>query len=507
MKNQQKSSDNLGDLPEVPNQETQTSRPLDSQESGQQASDQKVPAAEPKTTVFQPPAGEQLRAPLPKRSFLKVPKFLIPVVVLIVLLLVMIYVLLNLKSNGMKIFGKKGEIAWWGFWEGSTVQPLIEEYQTQNPKITINYTVQSTEDYRERLTNALARGTGPDIFRIHNTWVPMFVGELETLPSSVMSASEFSQTFYPVIASDLTTSGGIVGIPLGFDAITLYVNEDIFAAAGKTPPKTWDEVRRLAINLTSKDKEGAIIQSGIALGRTDNVDHWQEILGLMMIQNGVNPAKPSGRLAEDALVFYSLFSSVDKVWNRSLPPSTTAFAKEKVAMYFGPSRRATEINRINPNLRYKTILLPQLRKDDPSEPDISYATYWVESVWRRSASKDIAWDFLQFLSTKESLIKLYENTEKTHLIGEPYPRIDMSDLLLEHPIVGSVIALAPNARSWYLAGHTDDGPTGINSQMSALFKEALGIISTGRGGTAEKALGALAVGIAKALGQYGITVR
>lgn len=507
MENQEKPFDNLSNLEEVSNQETQAGQPSSSQESGQQAPGQETVATEPKTTIFQPAPGEEFRAPLPKKKLFKIPKFLVPIVVLLVLLLVMVYVLSNLKSNGIKIFGKKGEITWWGFWEKSTVQPLIDEYQSQNPKVTINYVAQSTKDYRERLTNALARGTGPDLFRIHNTWVPMFVGELEVLPSSIMSASEFSQTFYPIITSDLTTSGGIVGIPLGFDAITLYINEDILAAAGKTPPTTWDEVRQLAIDLTSKDEEGAIIQSGIALGRTDNVDHWQEIVGLMMIQNGVSLAKPSGKLAEDALKFYSVFSSDDEVWDGSLPPSTTAFAKEKVAMYFGPSWRATEINRLNPSLRYRTVPLPHLRKDDPSEPDISYATYWVEGVWRRSASKDITWDFLRFLSTKESLKKLYENTKKTRLVGEPYPRIDMSDLLLEHPIVGSVVAQAPNARSWYLAGHTDDGPTGINSQMSALFKEALEVISTGRGGTTEKTLETLAEGITKALGQYGIKVR
>jgi ABC-type glycerol-3-phosphate transport system substrate-binding protein len=181
-----------------------------------------------------------------------------------------------------------------------------------------------------------------------------------------------------------------------------------------------------------------------------------------------------------------------------------AFAYGKAAMYFGPSWRATEINKLNPNLRYKTVVLPQLRKEDPGEPDISYATYWIEGVSKRSASSDIAWDFLKFLSERESLIKLYDNQATLNLIGEPYPRIDMGDLLLEHPIIGSIIALAPNARSWYLADATFDGETGINSQLNILFEE---VVRKKASFSMVKALVNLSQEVSKVLLQYGIRVR
>src|SRR3972149_6732079 len=113
--------------------------------------------------------------------------------------------------------------------------------------------MQSHQDYRERLTNSLAKGEGPDIFRFHNSWVPMFRKELDYLPPSVMSPSEYSQTFYPVVTSGLTSGTGMVGIPLEYDGLVLYINQDIFDQNAKSPPTTWDDLRQTAISLTKKD--------------------------------------------------------------------------------------------------------------------------------------------------------------------------------------------------------------------------------------------------------------
>lgn len=435
-----------------------------------------------------------------KKRFSKV--YLI-IIGIILLLGALGFLLWKFWPSGFLGLGKKGEITWWGLWEDEViVASLIEEYQQQNPDVKITYIKQSPQDYRERLTNSLARGEGPDIFRFHNTWVPMFKNELDKVPASVMSSEEFSNIFYPTITSDLTSGSDLVGIPLGYDALTLYINEDIFAAAGKTPPQTWDDFRKLAIELTSKDDKGNIIQSGAAIGRTENVDHWPEILALMMLQNGVDMTDPTTQLAEDAIAFYKIFSLTDGIWDETLPPSTTAFANGRVAMYFGPTWRVFEIQQQNPELRFRTVSVPQLPKDTPNEPNVSYATYWVEGVWRRSTNKDDAWDFLKLLSTKESLEKLYQNASQTRLFGEPYPRADMKGLLEKHPIVGSVISLAPEAKSWYLVSRTFDGPTGINSQITQYFEDAVN--NEGFARNPKPVLDTLASGVSQVLLQYGL---
>ena len=455
-------------------------------------------------------------APEPKRGGAK--KIILIVVTLLILaglgFFVYKFVLPRLVTQ------KEVELTWWGIWEEeSVVAPLIEEYQAQNPKVKIKYVKESPQDYRERLTNAIARGEGPDIFRIHNSWVPMFKNELDNLPASVMSAAEFSQTFYPVAATDLTSGTGLLGIPLEYDGLALYINEDIFNSSGKSPPVTWDDLRALASELTVRNDQGNITQAGVALGTTANVDHWPEILALMLLQNKVNLIKPnecfnkpgaSGAdakicLGADALGYFARFTNTDRAWDATLPPSTIAFSSGKVAMYFGPSWRAFEIKLKNPNLKFKTVPLPQVAKSDPKDPNTAYATYWVEGVWARGENKEAAWNFLKFLSTKESLTKLYENAAKIRLFGQPYPRIDMADLLKDEAVIGSIIQAAPDAQSWYLQTRTFDGPTGINSQVNKYFEDAVNAVNSGT--SAEKALDTTAKGVSQVLGQYGLVSR
>lgn len=419
-----------------------------------------------------------------------------------VLLITLIITLVSSRIGG----GGGGEIVWWGLWEeDSVVAPLIEEYKKENPSVNIIYEKQSPQDYRERLINSLARGEGPDIFRFHNSWGPMFSSELAVAPSEITTPAAFAQNFYPVMVSDLLSSDGITGVPIGYDALTLFVNEEIFEREGKSVPKTWDEVRVVARELTKIDETGRITQAGIAMGRTENVDHWQEILALLMLQNGVNLNNPQGVLAEDALKFFTIFSESDLVWDATLPASTVFFSSGNLAMYFAPSWRVFEIQQTNPGLKFKAVPTPQLSKESGSEPDVSYATYWVEGVWERSTKKEEAWKFLEFLSRKETLEKFYSNAANLRGFGEAYPRLEMKDLLTSHPFLGPIITEAPDAESWYLASRTFDGPTGINSQIGKYFEDAVNAVNSGT--SADKALAPVAQGVAQVLSQYGLIIR
>src|SRR3989344_108097 len=220
-------------------------------------------------------------------------KILIIVIVLLVITSLSLLGIWFMMSRNKEGQDKKGEIVWWGFQhEAEIYQPLIDKYQQEHPGIKIIYEKQSPKDYRDRLVGKFAAGIGPDIFEIHNSWPAMFSEDLALLPSSIMGGDEFNKSFYPVVVSNVTNSKGIIAMPLEFDAITLYINEDIFASAVKQPPKTWDDLKILADpkedgGFTIKGEKKVIIQSGAALGETANIDHWPEILALMMYQNRV----------------------------------------------------------------------------------------------------------------------------------------------------------------------------------------------------------------------------
>ena len=430
-------------------------------------------------------------------------KKLLFVVLAFMVLVGLAFVVIRFILPGLGVV--KTEITWWGLWEDQAIaQSLIEEYQAANPGVTVIYQKNDKEDYRERLASSLAKGEGPDIFRIHSSWVPMFAAELAPAPSNVLSAEDFGTIFYPVAVDELVSAQGPVAIPLEYDGLAMFINEEIFTTYGAIIPTDWNDLREVARSLTIKDERGVITQSGAALGTTSNVDHWPEIVALLMLQNGANPNSPNdsaGRGAQ-ALSFYKQFSSADGVWDDTQPSSTIAFASGRVGIYFGPSWRALEIIERNPNLKFKVLSVPQVPKIESQSRDITYASYWVEGVWAKSPLKDEAWRFLRFLSERESLIKLYENASRVRDFGEPYPRADMRELLLTDPIVGGFLKLAPSARSGYLHSRTFDGVSGINTSLAQYYEDAIGAISPGS--DAGRQVGTLATGVQQVLARYGL---
>lgn len=395
---------------------------------------------------------------------------------------------------------------YWGLWETKEIiEPLIIQFQQEHPEIKINYSRQYHKDYRERLQSALARGEGPDIFRFHNTWLPMLKNELAPVPADVFSAADFQSTFYPVASQDLRLGNNHYGVPLMFDCLSLLVNTEIFRAAGKQPPITWDELRTIAAELTVYDFGGQIKTAGAALGETSNVDHWSDILGLMMLQNGVDLARPEfcqpGGEAEvcpgaDALIFYTLFSTTDRVWDKTLPPSTYSFATGQTAMIIVPSWRIFNIKEINPQLQFEVLPAPQLTNEQ-----IAWATYWVEGVSQKSKNQTAAWEFLKFLSQKETSEKFYSQVSQTRLFGEIPARTDMAALYQNHHFVSPFLKQAGKARSWYLASRTWDN--GLNDKMIKYFEDAVNAVLAGK--SAKEALQTASQGVSQILNQYQIS--
>ncbi|MBU0576062.1 extracellular solute-binding protein [Patescibacteria group bacterium] len=131
-------------------------------------------------------------------------------------------------------------LTYWGLWEpDNTVTAVLEKFEAINPGVKVNYVMQSHKDYRERLQTAVSSGNGPDVFRYHASWAPMFKEELSPMPQSIMTAAEYQQTFYQVAAKQLNVNGQIVGVPLMYEGLGLYYNKEMLTAANSEPPSTW----------------------------------------------------------------------------------------------------------------------------------------------------------------------------------------------------------------------------------------------------------------------------
>ena len=392
-------------------------------------------------------------------------------------------------------------LTYWGLWEPTAVlDEIINEYEEANPGIKIDYRVQSHKDYRERLQTAIASGNGPDIFRYHASWVPMLAEDLAVLPAGVMSAQEYQSTFYPVTAQQLQIEGKIVGLPMMYEGLMLYYNTEVLQTAGVEPPTTWSELKQLANELTvpasKNDRSNQGIQrSGLAIGNASNVDHFADVLALLILQNGGDPSEPAFTEVRDALTFYTNFVIVDQVWDSTLPNSTVAFARGDAVMMFAPSWQAHEIKNLNPQLQFATAPLPQL-----SEEKVAWANYWAEGVNERSGNKSAAWNFLKYLVSAEVMQKLYSAQSQVRTFGEPYSRQDLAENLQDDPYVGALLSDAPIATGWYMSSATHDN--GINDNIIDYYRTAVNAVLAGN--NMDEILLALEKGVQQELRQYGL---
>lgn len=400
-------------------------------------------------------------------------------------------------ADGTQAPVRQTTITYWGLWEPSAVlAETLAEFEAQNPDIRVEYQQQAFRDYRERLQTAIAGGRGPDVFRFHASWVPMLRAELDPMPDTVYGPEEYQTTFYPIVASQLELNGRYVGVPLMYEGLALLYNRQILDVANARPPQTWSELADLANILTLRNGR-QVQRAGLAIGNAGNVDNFSDILGLLILQNGGDPSRPSDPKTLEAITFYTDFFTKNQVWSAQLPSSTIAFARGEVAMIFVPSWRIHEIVNQNPNLQIGVAPVPQL-----GDTKITWGSYWAEGVSAQSPNNAAAWRLIKYLSSVEGLEKMHADATRQRPFGELYPRVEMANVLAENPFAAAYLADAPYAQSWYLNSRTHDN--GLNDQVIKYYEDLINALTQG-GADVDKVLPAAQQGIQQVLRQYNLT--
>jgi ABC-type glycerol-3-phosphate transport system substrate-binding protein len=192
-----------------------------------------------------------------------------------------------------------------------------------------------------------------------------------------------------------------------------------------TVPDYWDKDFQANVKkLTKQNSQGDIIQAGVALGAGTNIDRSADILMTLMMQNGavimkdgkitfnqipVNMISKGYNPGMEAIRFYSDFANISKEvysWNSNLGNSLDLFTSGKVAMFFGYSHNIPTIKSQAPKLNFAVKKMPTI-KGNESIVFNNTADYWVETVSKKSKYANEAWNFLQYITTKPEITKLY----------------------------------------------------------------------------------------------------
>lgn len=136
-----------------------------------------------------------------------------------------------------------------------SIQRMIDEFEAQNPNITIEQQYVNSDVALQKATVAIQGNKQPDISYQYGTNMPQLAQSpaLVDLTDRVQADGYGWDDFFPGEQAVATVDGRVLGVPALVDNLAVVYNKDLFAKAGIDEPSadwTWDDLRTAAKAIT-----------------------------------------------------------------------------------------------------------------------------------------------------------------------------------------------------------------------------------------------------------------
>jgi multiple sugar transport system substrate-binding protein len=275
----------------------------------------------------------------------------------------------------------------------------------------------------------------------------------------LLTVPQLDREFVRAVKDDVVMDNEVYGLPLSLDTMAVFYNKDILDRASIAEvPKNWKELQEAVKKITKLDKAGKILQAGVALGTSNNIAGYDDILASMFEQSGLPfvdkiTGRPRfqatiGATSEDqppamsVMDFYTDFSNPASEfysWNKDQPPALDSFANGSLAFFFGYSYHTAAIKARAPQLNFGVVPLFQFNPENPT----NVANYWVQAVTKKSKNQEAAWGLIDFLAHSPATKTYLDKTNRPTAL-RTYISSQRENTELE-PFVSQVLV----AKSWY----------------------------------------------------------
>lgn len=138
--------------------------------------------------------------------------------------------------------------SWGSITEVQILKELINKFETENPKIKINF-IHIPQNYFQKIHLLFASNTAPDVLFINNLNLPIYESKLEEI-----SNLDNVKDFYPQALSGMSYNGKLKGVPRDISNLVLYLNLDKISM----PSKNWtlEDLLEISRNSTKDNTFG-----------------------------------------------------------------------------------------------------------------------------------------------------------------------------------------------------------------------------------------------------------
>lgn len=333
------------------------------------------------------------------------------------------------------------EIEYWQYYfEGrvTAIDQLIEQFEAENPDITVKHTHFPYAQYRTKIAAAVLAGEGPQVVQLYYGWLPDFMkaGLLEPLPTDVFDPATIDEEFFP-ITQRMKVDGQYYGLPTAVRSLAMFYNKDLFEKAGldpESPPATYEELVEAAKAIAEHDSAGNLLVAGITATPVAQDAHWwREVL---IRQNGGTPYSDDGRQVtyntpEGAAALHNytdMFMVHDATEYGFMNESQASFAAQRAGILIDGSFRIGAVQEME-GLNWGVAPLPE-----HNGIASNYASYWINGITRGTEGEELeaSLKFLEFITRPEAMQLWLE------VVGElpARPEVALTEQNLADPVYG-----------------------------------------------------------------------
>jgi multiple sugar transport system substrate-binding protein len=277
------------------------------------------------------------------------------------------------------------------------MKQLVDDFNAANVgKIKVNLEVAPWDKMHDKLAVSMGAGQAPDVFGYATRWISEFAGLKQLAPLDAQLKGDFKSSFNQKVLGAGTFNGKTYGLPVAVSARLLFYRTDVLSKAGLQPPKTWDDLKKVAVGSTNAPN---IYGLGVPASGIE-VDTYFDYF---LYNNGGDILDSKGKsMLSNPESVEALQFLTDLVKAGGTEPKPSGFTREQIienfkagqlAMYpTGPWLNAM-IKADDPSLKYATVPFPT----NNGKPEQTVSVTDSLGMSASSQHQEQAWKFVQFM--------------------------------------------------------------------------------------------------------------
>lgn len=290
-------------------------------------------------------------------------------------------------------------------WGGSPVEQkllkqVLQDFEIKHPHIKVKYEVIS-DQYMDVIKTRLIGEAAPDVFYLDALEAPFLMSQNVLEPLDAYIQPEFDLAdFEDNLLNSFKYQNHIYGFPKDYSTLVLFYNKKAFNNVGlKSPPTTWDELRRYSQKLTGKLNQYGFGESPELARQAYKIPAYG---GKIVDKNGYAAFASEAGLKGLNLVIDQYQKDRTSVVKSDVGASSGSdmFGQGKVSMVIEGNWAIPYLQETFPQIDFATAEVPKINN---KKGTMVYTVAYVMN--KQTKHKQAAWELISYLTGKEGMKK------------------------------------------------------------------------------------------------------